>query len=635
MGWFALTAPAAAQDPPDTSVEPRSRGRALPRIVDVLLGLLVALAAYRPDHLTVIWGIDSVRFWSVDDSWLLGLYEARRQGLRFGHDLVFTYGPLGVLEHPSFWHTQAGWVVLACQVLGLAAVAVGIARIWARSVHPALAWLLSYVVMVTVNWTLDVFAIAGVALAIDAVGAPERDHRRLWPVVVASAVAGVAGLAKLSLVPVVGAVALGLALLVGGRRRTLVAVALVPSVALASLVVGWLLLGQRFGDLVGYARGSASLLSGYSQAMSLELPRTSGEYRKAAVLLPVVALATWIRVRALPRWTALVVGSVMAVVLAVAFRLGFVRHDQHAAIFFSAVVLALAATRSTPGRPWSSADGPWVRAALMLTAVGVLWPVNAASPETITGGPRRVIGFPGMVRHASDRSVLEDARDLALGSRGLDPSTVDRILEEVRDDTVHVDPVDAFLVPLLDLNWRPAPVFQLYAAYTPVLDELNADAVRERGPQWILRRPGVAVDRHNPLWESPRYQLEVLCRYDVAGVFGVWQLLERLPSDRCGPARELGSAVGPAVAAVEVPEGNGGIVLVEVTCERSVGQRLREIVFKPRAPARVVTAERTYVIQPAHLAGPLVVRSEEQQIESLRVQGCAHPPTYRFYERSV
>ena len=43
----------------------------------------------------------------LDVSWQAGLAMAARQGLRFGHDVVFTYGPLGFLgTSPNLWSAQ-------------------------------------------------------------------------------------------------------------------------------------------------------------------------------------------------------------------------------------------------------------------------------------------------------------------------------------------------------------------------------------------------------------------------------------------------------------------------------------------------------------------------------------------------
>src|SRR6476469_3038413 len=36
----------------------------------------------------------------IDINWQFGLYQAAENGLRFGRDLVFTYGPLGFLSRP-------------------------------------------------------------------------------------------------------------------------------------------------------------------------------------------------------------------------------------------------------------------------------------------------------------------------------------------------------------------------------------------------------------------------------------------------------------------------------------------------------------------------------------------------------
>ena len=45
-----------------------------------------------------------------------------------------------------------------------------------------------------------------------------------------------------------------------------------------------------------------------------------------------------------------------------------------------------------------------------------------------------------------------------------------------------------------------------------------------------------AIDGKHPLWEGPRYQVTLLCRFQEQASDGVWQALVRTP-DRCGDRR--------------------------------------------------------------------------------------------------
>ena len=50
----------------------------------------------------VTWPIDAVPAKiGIDTSWIVGLHLAARQGLEFGQDIAFTFGPLGFLGWPE------------------------------------------------------------------------------------------------------------------------------------------------------------------------------------------------------------------------------------------------------------------------------------------------------------------------------------------------------------------------------------------------------------------------------------------------------------------------------------------------------------------------------------------------------
>jgi hypothetical protein len=65
------------------------------RVPTWLLGLLVALLGWRLGFALPGPGLDP--------SWWAGLYMATDQGMQFGTQVVFTYGPLGFLGLPWLW----------------------------------------------------------------------------------------------------------------------------------------------------------------------------------------------------------------------------------------------------------------------------------------------------------------------------------------------------------------------------------------------------------------------------------------------------------------------------------------------------------------------------------------------------
>ena len=459
--------------------------RATTWAIDVCLGLLVAATTMPIDQF--------MRYFTVDDSWLAGLYEGRHRGFVWGSELVFTYGPLGFVAEPRFVHPGLGYASLAFNLLAVAAIAVGLARTWRRVLHPVAAWALTYLIANVVTWNVDVLLLAALALVLAfAVSEQGRPWRSTTAIATAAAV-GVAALVKLSLVPIGAALALSIAVMVPrpARWRT---VGYASAAGLFAFLVAWLALGQPLSSLDPYLRSSTAVIAGYSQAMGTEESGRAWEYPAALVLAGATLAVARARLRGDgDRGRAVPIAGLALVAIAIvaAFRLGFVRHDKHSATFFSGVLVLLAALPPL-------VDG-WrhravaTHAVVLVVATAVLWQVADLTSDVVLGGPGRALDLPSAARDASDPEQIA-----AMTNAALEIGMAPEMLERIGDDTVHIDPQDTSLAVLTGMNWRPVPVFQSYVAYTPHLDRLNADAIVESGPTWILRQPDGAHRRPEP-----------------------------------------------------------------------------------------------------------------------------------------
>jgi hypothetical protein len=75
------------------------------------------------------------------------------------------------------------------------------------------------------------------------------------------------------------------------------------------------------------------------------------------------------------------------------------------------------------------------------------------------------------------------------------------------------------------------PVIQRYAAYTPYLDQRNADWVRDQGPRYMIF-DGQAIDGRHPWAETPAMWAEIYRWYDTRMLGARNLLLERRPLPR-------------------------------------------------------------------------------------------------------
>jgi hypothetical protein len=96
-------------------------------------------------------------------------------------------------------------------------------------------------------------------------------------------------------------------------------------------------------------------------------------------------------------------------------------------------------------------------------------------------------------------------------------------------------------------------VVQSYNAYTSYLDDLNATFLAgPRAPRYIVRQ-NTGLDDRQGRFESPRYMLEMLCRYRQVMLDGSWGLLER-GANRCGTPSAISSQRVIFGARVFVPQ---------------------------------------------------------------------------------
>ena len=104
------------------------------------------------------------------------------------------------------------------------------------------------------------------------------------------------------------------------------------------------------------------------------------------------------------------------------------------------------------------------------------------------------------------------------------------------------------------LLWKPLPVLEEYMAFTPYLDQLNANFIASYMDQseYYARRL-MPFDRGIPAFESPATVVSMICHYGQLGVSPSWQVLGKVP-DRCGSMREISMVHSGIGQIIKVPK---------------------------------------------------------------------------------
>lgn len=412
----------------------------------------------------------------------------------------------------------------------------------------------------------------------------------------------------------------------------------------------WILAGQSPGNIPAYIWGSLQLASGYGEAMALESrPLMELGFGVAIGGLWAGGLIVGLCRRPFPKDA---VGPVLVtLLLALLFwKQGFVRNDVHVLAYFQ-----IAALLPLVGWPrWEGPPSPRRAAGAGLLAGGLV----LALVMTLRIGPE--MGMPA--RRLSDtlvRRAASNARSLLWGRRDLQ-----REMEALRREeaTRHylrgvrrivgkgtVDLLGSWeqgVVLLNQIPYRPRPVFQGYAAYSPQLLERNAAHLRSpEAPDHVLLRP-LGLDRRYPGMEDGLALREVLHRYAPVYDEGGFLLLERV-----GEVSEPGPPAGEVLVdetvgwGAEVPVGDhaGKVLCLSLELGYSLPGRLRGLLLRPPAVelrVKTATGVQTFRIIPGmsrtgFIIQPLILNKDsflacygdpEEWPERMRVQSISvHP----------
>jgi hypothetical protein len=567
--------------------DPYRRRAALALLVPSLLILLVSWPWFDVEPHSML-----------DPSWQGGLALAWRDGLAFGEQVVFTYGPLGFLKHLHLYFTDTYRLALAYQLVLHALFSVVLYWSARRAFGP---WIGFFVALVAACFLIDDAMLALVALLALAVTADRGIDAGRWFAPAAGALVGFELLGKLS-VGLVGFAVLLVAVASQDRDRGRGVLAYLGAAAVTFLA-GWLVAGQPLDALGGYAVHGYEIVSGYTAAMSASFPNTLWQYWGALVVAIVVLYGGWVsteEVSARRRGGTLLI---LAIVLFTTFKEGFARHDPgHAAIFFGTLLVVAVAL------PWRRGERavPVLVAALIagLLCGAATWdPIDLVRPVSRPADLASQVALAVDGGHR-DRDVRE-SRALLQAEYALEPA----VLDELRGHAVDVQPWETNVVWAYQLGWRPLPVFQETLAYTTALDDLNARALRSPdGPDRVLREAAQTLDGRFPATDVPRQYLALLCSFRAVVGSPRWYVLARVP-DRCGDSRPLTTVHTGWGRPVAVPAaGPGELVIADVDGVGVSGlERIQALAWRPEHRYLTVDGTATVRLVPATAGDGLVV----------------------------
>jgi len=464
----------------------------------------------------------------LDPSWQMAIHYAYAQGMQFGRDVVFTFGPLGFLWLPQYYPDHyysmlAFWASLSLMFL----MVVYYLSASGNKIQISVQCILVYTILTVGVFVRDAILFSYFALLLIFV----LDQRKKSSAVRAGLTVGLISFAVLIGLEKFTGLILAVVILILLDFRLLM-MRKVPrySIFFAVLFVLFAVsVGkQEPSSILPYLQHSWIVASGYSQAMQI-----SKSFAKLCVYLLVVstfvvfsALIEWKEKRFdltnFTRWLGLLL------VLFMSFKAGHVRQDGHIEISWLTLVFVMAIYSTYFFRHFPQKVYQLVFCGIaMLAVVPTIYIHTSRAHSTYL--------------EVLDRDVMQRLRTAAkvlMHGKAYQDIAYATALAQIRhsfplqsvigsDESVDLYSWRASVLIANQLNYRPRPLLQSYQAYTGRLAALDRDYLySDKAPERLLF--GIeSVDGRYPGMEDGFSWPGILSLYDSAGKTNKYIILKR------------------------------------------------------------------------------------------------------------
>ena len=513
----------------------------------------------------------------LDASWRMALGKFFLDGLQFGRDVVFTYGPLGFLMGKTY-SGLLFWSLIAWQVIASGFIA-GLIQYWGQRLPAGWPRLFFYAAFLLYGVTYEdamhmlVIALIGFEL-LRRVDEPWHWSSSLLLLFLATQ--GVAKFTNLMLGAIMVGAVISLAL---WRRRGRTALHLGGWFA-GGYLAGWVLCGQNPLNLPVYFLNSFYVSEGYNEVMGIESPADA--LWKAMAVNALLAAYILLNVfTAKDRARSVAGGVMLGAFLFLNWKHGFVRSDGHMVGHFYCALLPVV------GFPVLLGDavpfGRLKRWGLVAAGVLCMLGIRDAIPPLVDSALAilqnkawtNVTAFSRLttMRDDYDTSLFQEVQRWSLP----------RTAEVVGQHSIDVLGYNQAVAIYNKFNYRPRPVFQSYSAYTPELARLNLDFYTSpRAPDYVLVQVN-SIDQRLPIMDDSAVFYALTHRYSYVlseKSFQLWRK-NQTPFDPSTLPRPLETKTLALEELWSIKSYNSQPLWVKIVLRPSLLGRLRNFFYKP------------------------------------------------------
>lgn len=551
----------------------------------------------------------------TDPSWVAALYMGLRDGLQFGTEFVFAYGPLGFLEQPALY--DSGLWIVALLFRTLIYVALAAALVWAarRALPLPLAAAAVYALL-AIGYLEGAAVLLTFVVCVAALSDRPLQGTPQLVAIGGGALSAIELLGKLNFGIAVAGLCLIALLGLPRRSRNL---PIFGAVFLVSLVVLWLIAGQSIDHLPDFASNSLQVLSGYSEAMPANVGNVDWERPWALVSVVLLVGAAALAGSREPRARRLSLVGLAVLFGFLVFKQSFVRQGLgNASDFFplmlgAGIALSWRLPTKNPRLPAYAPLLGFLAPLVVLTIAAFPGPsfLEALKPSDHFEFLRQDV--QALVNPGKRQNLTEEGAEEMRSRYRLDAAGRRRLSGR----EVAVEPLEIGVAWAYGLDWHPLPVIQGYQAYTPALDELNVQALEgPNRPTAILRQnpaafessPHTSIDDRNVSWDPPAAARAMLCSYRAVRTTRRWQVLYPT-ADRCGQVRPLDHLETETGRPIRVPSAPAGAFVFARIHGLGVSglEKLRTFLYRARQRTATVNGTRTWRVVPGTAADGLIL----------------------------
>ncbi|PPD42014.1 MAG: hypothetical protein CTY16_15310 [Methylobacter sp.] len=520
----------------------------------------------------------------LDQSWVFGMNQAVAQGLSFGKEIIFSYGPYSSI-HTKTYHPSTDFMMVS------------------GSLYLALAyWAYLFLLMGNVQWLTIISLNAVLAGVVNTGGdfyislysrdallfslpllagvvifkiqtAPDGGwlKNKTAPFLIALLISplGFLPLVKCSIMILCSAVALLCSALFFANGHKLLATLCLLS-PMASMLFFWVASGQSAADLPGYFVNTTPIVSGFSEAMALD----GNIYEVVLYLLASAFLLLAISLQTQATGAAKIFLSLIYFFcLFLSFKAGFVRHDDHALISGISILIAalllpfiINAKIVVPASVFALIAWFYIDSYHINTStVGITENIRSTYAPMWRGIKNRVIdkNWPRLEFDAAINTIKE--------------KTIFPVLPGTTDIYSYNQ---AYLIAS-ENTWSPRPIFQSYSAYTPELAGINRKhLLSHQAPDNIIFRVERIDGRIPSIADGASWPILML-NYRPTQLEGNFLFLQKK-----GAIGEIGDPLEPISEkhtfgeTVNLPE-SGQPLFVRIGIKPTLLGRIASMLFKP------------------------------------------------------